>query len=386
MTREEAVVQIGVDSSAVAGGMANVKNQMAQAGQEAGNFFTHGLRRAFHFLTIGALLREVMQLGKEYLAIKDDADKLAEAFGKLSEGQKQALDDLGHSTEGFGVKFKQTVASILEVGEAYFESLKTAHDLGISQEKALEMIIRERHEKSVEHVAELASVEREKFAQWFALHSKAQKMSDDDQIVALTKQRNELAEQAESETGEKKKWELRKQSVEFENQIFEIQEKQRKEAEAAAKKAEEAERRLEQIKRQEAADAAAEANRRAEADRRNIEKFMPTLGDLAHSGHSWGSPNSTSGFGFTPGRFAGAAQGILGLDELAKNQFLSGNVAGAKKTVAERDRRYKELSDFGILPQSQKEVADSQIQMGQDIRAIRDKSARIRVELDLVKD
>ena len=112
------------------------------------------------------------------------------------------------------------------------------------------------------------------------------------------------------------------------------------------------------------------AIRATSARRAEMEKFMPSLGELAQSG----------------GPFARAAQSIEWLGQKAKMQFIQGNDIWAGQTITERNRRYDELAKRGIVPERQEKAAEAQIQTADILQQIKDGTITLQTALQLVKD
>lgn len=234
---------MGLDSS----GISAKSHEAHSIGEQTGHFFTHGMKRAFHAFTIGGILRETLSFAKEYESVKDDAEKLKEAFGNLTESQKNAFESIAHSSHKAEIAVKQGMAAIIGSIADAGELIGTMIFAGVGPNKAAEMMVKERAEAAADAATELKEHERAAFAEWVKDHITRKHMTREEQIMYLNEKMSKKADQAYEEENEKKKWELQREAATIKEEILSIEkeitdehekqlEKQRKLDEAEAKR------------------------------------------------------------------------------------------------------------------------------------------------------
>lgn len=322
--------------------------------------------------------------------LKDGADgvrKLGEEFGKFSE---EEIEDIEHAhlvMEKTQSKLGVLVAHQIEGIKGYFNAVKEGwknKDIGATwrfffgshaetEEELNAWNLKEQKKAQIKKDAEVKMKEDGiKAADDYEKHVRQLRegnVEGQEKIVLLTQDlleaRRELEDMADQP--EKKRYEQMKKIAEIEDKIADTKKRSDKEA---ADKAKDLAKSLDAQIKKLRADIKGDLG---------LEQFMPSIEDLAKSGF-------TNRRGrFFRGPFAREAQSILDLGDQAKRDFEWGNTNWAKMDVAERNRRYDRLADMGIVPQRQGKAIESQIKMEEHLKALVEKRATIKTEVENVE-
>jgi hypothetical protein len=145
----------------------------------------------------------------------------------------------------------------------------------------------------------------------------------------------------------KERYDHLKKILEIEGQIADVQEAEQKKQQEADQIRQRASREITNILQ------------------RAVERFMPSLDELAHHG----------------GPFGGTARGIERMDNRIKREFIHGDVAGARKDIVARDRLYDSLAARGVLAErtEAREIKVIQERSLEELKAINTKGVRFKM-------
>lgn len=364
VTREEAIVQIGVDGKPVVDGMQRIGSQIESFASKFNKFFSLGFGAGLAVQSIN-----LIKQGLESLVIYFTTE-----YTRMWYGDSDALNR-------WSERLAESTAKLRELRKELGATAKEFSD-------ALGSGIFKRATDADKENMTIAAIEAARKRTEAARHNRASMKEQSESASGNRIEFIKAVAEAEIELNKALAEELKLQ-----DQLDDVQgrmaDKRKKDAEDAKRKTEEEERARKKAlddKRRDDAEYVSRQSGLWKAGGKDLESFMPSLGDLASSGSFWGAPNSTQGFGFQSGPFAGAAQGIIALGQRATEQFTYGNVRGAHASIEERNRRYDQLAKAGIVPQRAEQVAEAQLKTAEILDGVRDGSITVQTALQLVKD
>lgn len=349
MTQEEILVKLGIDSSNISRGMGPAMTHGKMVGEQTGDAFSRG------FISKIGLMR-----GGLYGAAAVAITTLTSAFKDLY-GDKIA--------KTLGLDIFKAGRTEKEAGDRFADLEKKEAEFGAK--------VRQRREEEKKATLELQTMEKERISPLVAAKFKEAELTKQINnfqgstldrlklIIERERERNVISKEL-AEFRKKGEEEGRKAQDEIKKADKERKEKMREEFITKTQ--------LARIDRE-----IADAQRKQNAT--DYDQFKPSLQDLAKSG-SWVKFAGRRGF-FEPGRFAGQANEIMRLEDQAKNQFMAGNVEGAKATVDRRNAMYEKLEKAGIVPIRPEKVAEAQIKMAQHIEDLHDQKTAMLMKPEM---
>ncbi|MDE2103926.1 MAG: hypothetical protein KGL39_42210 [Patescibacteria group bacterium] len=251
---------------------------------------------------------------------KDLQEKTA-STAEMGETRVAALERAGiidkKQAENFKNRLKDKNRTPESIGQVYSEINKLMPKGGLDELSAMP----EKKRLDEEHAKKMLEFQREDYEIKGGIQSKL----NNDQMTAHI-----IAEDMAK---------LDRNSIEYKKKQLELDDAnrnvQKDQVELAKQKAEAAKKIADATREQ--AKLISEAQLRAnETGERHDESFMPTLQELARAG----------------GRFGSMARMAVQDEKRAKRDYMRGDVAGAHREIANRDRIYESLSGAGIIAES----------------------------------
>lgn len=351
LTREEVSIQLGVNNTQLSTGLAQADGMVSTFADKV----SHKFEKKFNKIFYGGLVGLAFHTFKELLPT---ANEFWDAVYGVGEGDAERFDQM---RERFH-KIAETIRGLKEKLEDLSDARILKHETDSGKDKFLSDKLAENYEKQAElrqqeEAARKASIGAKNYAQ--------QIEQQNPEAAEYQRQRSkDKMNEAAKFLEQRMQLEIKAASLEdkLEEHRAAVKKRHDEEVEANERTRERFhQKHLDQIAKEYEAQ-----QRAATAQRRDLEQFMPTLGELANSGF-W-----TRRRRWRSGPFAGMAQDIQDLGEQAKEQFIWGNTTGAKNSIAERNRLYDQLADLGIVPQRAEKVAEAQIEMAETIRSIKE--------------
>lgn len=383
MSTEEILIKLGIDQSTVGIGMDAAEktvNQKSKAmssklAKEISRVFTNGLKGLFTGISLVGIFRQLDATIEKFKSVRDNAEELEKAFGKMSEAEIAALNNLAANSDERKKFWNRFSADAIASIDVVTRALATMYFEGMTFNEALDEMVNQdiaaedkRNSKAQWERTKKAIIEFQKAQE----DSDLKRMSSAEKIAFWEKKVADILREAEGFKTEDKRLDAGKRVLEIEEKIREEQ-----------KKAAEEQKKADESARKEAEKRTAEMNRQIDAMREQIrsdrerqtsmeDRFRPNVEELATSGSWWKRFGKGREY-FTEGPFAGTAQEMLSLQDQAKKQFIFGNVEGAKRSIADYNQRYDKLAELGIIPARAEKVAEAQIQAADTLKEIHKK-------------
>lgn len=349
VTREEAIVQIGVDNSQVGPGLTQTNAYLDK--------FQHKINTKLNKMFIGLVWHEAVLFAAE--GIDYLTKKWIDLYYNVDEASTAALSKVNqrwHELTGNAEKAREAAEKAL----AAFRFLN-ATDEGKKNTIAEQLADIEKNIEAEKHLLNLRKEGLELAAKGFKLTAEERAPYVMAMVESQTKVRTLEAQRLAI---------IEKMDVVQDR----MNEKAAKEREKIAKDRDEAIKdyqKREEMQRKFTAQAFKESVTASESHRRGLEQFMPTLSEIAQGG----------------GRASGYAQSIEWLGMAAKNQFANFGFEGnGAALVAERNRRYDNLAKQGFVAQRPEVVAEATIKTADILERIAAGEVTVETALTLVND